>query len=137
MFDELEKYSNEKMIVKKKLEFLNQMHEKIIGLKKGEETLSSGGDSDGKNSIGIVYKIEEKNPINRYVKLFDEVFIKNNSEKISVSINGKVLPENKLKAYYNNVEKKEKLEVIIKEKEKGKCITDLSYMINNCKKDLK
>lgn len=131
LFDKLEKYSDEKMIVKKKLEYLNKLYEQIIELKKGEETLSSGGDSDGKISIGIVYKIEEKNPINRYVKLFDEVFIKNNSEKISVTINGKVLPENKLKAYYNNVEKKEKLEVNIKEK--GKSITDLSYMLNNCK----
>ncbi len=131
LFDKLEKHSDEKMIVKKKLEYLNKLYEQIIELKKGEETLSSGGDSDGKISIGIVYKIEEKNPINRYVKLFDEVFIKNNSEKISVTINGKVLPENKLKAYYNNVEKKEKLEVNIKEK--GKSITDLSYMLNNCK----
>ena len=93
--------------------------------------------SDGKHSIKIEYQIPV-NPINRNVKLFDKVFIKNNSDKISIKIKGKDLGKEELqkfveKGYYNNVNDDPKLEVEIKEKEKGECITDLSYMLNNCK----
>ena len=93
--------------------------------------------SDGKHSIKIEYQIPA-NPINRNVKLFDKVFIKNNSDKISIKIKGKDLGKEELqkfveKGYYNNVNDAPKLEVEIKEKEKGECITDLSYMLNNCK----
>jgi len=137
LFEKLEKYSvkDEKVEIKKKLDFLNEMYVKIIRLKKGEVNMSTEMKSDGTNSIKIEYQIKEKN---RYVKLFDKVFIKNNSDKISIKINKKDLGKEELKqfverGYYNNVNDDPKLEVEIKEKEKGECITDLSYMLNNCK----
>ena len=139
IFEKLEKHSvpDEQVEISKKLDFLNKMYVKIIGLKKGEVNMSTEIKSDGKHSIKIEYQIPA-NPINRNVKLFDKVFIKNNSDKISIKINKKDLGKEELqkfveKGYYNNVNDAPKLEVEIKEKEKGECITDLSYMLNNCK----
>ena len=139
IFEKLEKHSvpDEQVEISKKLDFLNKMYVKIIGLKKGEVNMSTEIKSDGKHSIKIEYQIPV-NPINRNVKLFDKVFIKNNSDKISIKIKGKDLGKEELqkfveKGYYNNVNDDPKLEVEIKEKEKGECITDLSYMLNNCK----
>ena len=153
IFKKLEKHSvpDEQMEIRKKLDFLNNMYEKISRLKNGEVNLNTKNNSKGKSSIEIDYVIQEKNknPINIYVKLFDKVFLKNNSDKISIIINDEVLEKTKYennkvkkmgefepfveKGYYNNNKKKaKKLKVIIKEEE-GKCITDLSYMLNNCK----
>ena len=153
IFKKLEKHSvpDEQMEIRKKLDFLNIMYEKISRLKNGEVNLNTKNNSKGKSSIEIDYVIQEKNknPINIYVKLFDKVFLKNNSDKISIIINDEVLEKTKYennkvkkmgefepfveKGYYNyNKKKAKKLKVIIKEEE-GKCITDLSYMLNNCK----
>jgi len=148
IFKELEKHSvpDEKMDIKTKLTFLSEKYEIISRLKKGEVNMNTEIKSDGKHSIKIEYQIPE-NPINRYVKLFDKVFIKNNSDKISITIDGNKLEKTIYekgkvkkkgefesfveKGYYFNKKKSPKFTVLLEEE--GKCITDLSYMLNNCK----
>ena len=52
--------------------------------------------------------------MNKYVKLFDPIFVKNNKDKFSITINGK--NEKELKEYYYNRSNEAKLDVILKEK---------------------
>ena len=80
------------------------------------------------NSMDITYKINN-NPIDRKVRLFDEVFVENNKDLLSVSVNGVAGP---LTVYYMNNNNKKELNVKLEEK-KGKKITNMSYMFNNCK----
>ena len=86
----------------------------------------------GKNQIiKINYKINEKNQENKYVKLFDEIFVKNNKDKFSsVKINNRKIKE--LKAYYRYLEDDKELALELEEDKKEK-IVDMSYMFNNCK----
>jgi len=86
---------------------------------------------DKNQIIKITYKINEKNQENKYVKLFDEIFVKNNKDKFSsVKINNRKIKE--LKAYYRYLESDKKLELELEEDKKEK-IVDMSYMFNNCK----
>ena len=128
IFKELKKQSNNSI---NKIQFLLDTYEKIEKAKKGFIPSSSSAESKGSNNMTITYEIKEKNPINKYVKLFDDAFIKNNSDRISVQVNGEQINKNNLRAYYLNKDSKEKL--IVKLQEKGKAITDMSYMFNNCK----
>ena len=64
------------------------------------------------------------------MKLFDPIFVKNNKDKFSITINGK--NEKELKDYYYNRSNEAKLDVILKEKG-DKPVTNMSYMLNNCK----
>ena len=86
---------------------------------------------DKKQIITIKYKINEKSQENQYVKLFDEIFFKNNKDKFSsVKINKRKI--NELKTYYRYLEDDEKLELELEEDPKKK-VVDMSYMFNNCK----
>ena len=64
------------------------------------------------NSMDITYKIDN-NPIDRKVRLFDEVFVENNKDLLSVSVNGVAGP---LTVYYMNNNNKKELNVKIEEK---------------------
>ena len=64
------------------------------------------------------------------MKLFDPIFVKNNKDKFSITINGK--NEKELKDYYYNRSNEAKLDVILKEKG-DEPVTNMSYMLNNCK----
>ena len=127
IFEELKDLSKKGSI--DKIVFLRETFKKIMDAK----NINKSSDSSAKdpNIMTITYEIKEKNPINRYVKLFDEAFIKNNFDRISIQVNGEQIKQNNLRAYYLNKDSKEKLTVILKEEKKA--ITDMSYMFNNCK----
>ena len=82
-----------------------------------------------KNSASIIYKIPEK-AINRNVKLFDSIFVKNNKDKCQLNVNGE---EMDLREYFKNKEDKTEIKVQLTEKPK-KTVTNMSYMFNNCQK---
>ena len=88
-------------------------------------------DKSIKYTAKIKYKIYEEKPIDRRVRLFDEIFVKNNKDILSLTVNGN--QQDELKVYYENTNDKIKdLEVILREKP-GRNIIDMSYMFNNCK----
>lgn len=129
--------------VRKLLESLCENIYKPIQQSK-EDTDSKGG-SDAKETnmkITITYKAKEGKLLDKKVKLFDPVFVENNKDKISMVVtkgkNDKGKPED-LKVYYDSTSYEEEdiiqnneMTVILTEKQ-SKRVTDLSYMLNNCK----
>ena len=81
------------------------------------------------NSVTITYKIPGKE-INRNVKLFDSIFVKNNKDKCKLTVNGK---EMDFCEYFKNLEDKTELTVQLTEKPQN-TVTNMSYMFNNCQK---
>ena len=78
-----------------------------------------------RNEINIIYYINKQYSS---IKLFDEIFIKNNKDKLFLLINNKVF--NLCEDYQINENiKEEKLTIKLIEKE---FLTDLSYMFQNC-----
>ncbi len=99
--------------------------------KKNSDKHSHSIDKSIKYKAKIKYKIYEEKPIDRRVRLFDEIFVKNNKDILSLTVNGN--QQDELKVYYENTDDKIKeLEVTLKEKP-GRNIIDMSYMFNNCK----
>ena len=111
-----------------KIKFLNKLYSRINNIKKKEE--KKGLDANTKNKIVIKYEIKNPNQNNRKVRILDEIFVKNNKDRLSVSINGNPSKEG-LKSYYINTKDKKELTVTLTEKEKA--VVDMSYMLNNCK----
>ena len=104
--------------------------------KKNKDEEEPVSDVSKEEKIIINYEITEPNSSINKIKIFDPIFVQNNKDKVSVIINQK--KQNNLKAYYQTIDKETKLEVIlIKGKIKGlknrPMITDMSYMLNNCK----
>ena len=83
-----------------------------------------------KNKIILNYKINETNSINKNIKLFDPIFVKNNKDKLFVEINKENQKE--LSVYFHNKNNLQNLNVVLIENTKNR-VTDLSYMLNNCK----
>ena len=118
-----------------KIKFLNSLYSKINEIKKKEDKKAPPANT--KNKIVIKYEIKNLNENNKKVRILDEIFVKNNKDRLSVSIDGKQFAEG-LKAYYNipkdpkDTQKDTKvLTVTLTEKEKA--VVDMSYMLNNCK----
>ena len=128
LFKDLEKFSNKNEGSTKKFAFLTKIYENIIKNKKEELGYTPRKIQDYK--ISLTYSIKNTNNINKYVKLFDPIFVKNNKDKFSITINGK--NEKELKDYYYNRSNEAKLVVILKEKG-DEPVTNMSYMLNNCK----
>ena len=128
LFNDLKKFSNKNEGSTKKFEFLTKIYENIN--KNKEEILKYELKKIKENKISLTYSIKNTNNINKYVKLFDPIFVKNNKDKFSITINGK--NEKELKEYYYNRNNEPKLDVILKEKG-DKPVTNMSYMLNNCK----
>ena len=128
LFKDLEKFSNKNGGSTKKFAFLTKIYENIIKNKKEELGYTPKKIKD--NKISLTYEIKNTNNINKYVKLFDPIFVKNNKDKFSITINGK--NEKELKDYYYNRSNEAKLDVILKEKG-DEPVTNMSYMLNNCK----
>ena len=128
LFKNLEKFSNKNEGSTKKFAFLTKIYENII--KNKEEKLEYTTKKIKDNKISLKYSTKNTNNINKYVKLFDPIFVKNNKDKFSITINGK--NEKELKDYYYNRSNEAKLVVILKEKG-DEPVTNMSYMLNNCK----
>ena len=128
LFNDLKKFSNENEGSTKKFAFLTKIYENIIKNKK--EKLLYTPSKIQENKITLTYSTKNTNNMNKYVKLFDPIFVKNNKDKFSITINGK--NEKELKEYYYNRSNEPKLDVILKEKG-DKPVTNMSYMLNNCK----
>ena len=128
LFKNLEKFSNKNEGSTKKFAFLTKIYENII--KNKEEKLGYAVKKIQDNKIYLTYSIKNTNNINKYVKLFDPIFVKNNKDKFSITINGK--NEKELKEYHYNGKNETRLDVILKEKG-DKPVTNMSYMLNNCK----
>ena len=126
LFKELENYSNENKPSSKRIEFLSKIYSQINDLKKPKD--KSAPPANPNNKIVLTYLIQDTKK--RNIRLFDEIFVKNNKDRLSVNINGEN-QKNGLTAYYDNTKDEAKLNVILQEK--GKSVTDMSYMLNNCK----
>ena len=111
-----------------KIKLLNDIYKKINLLKKKEDIKSPPANTN--NKIVIKYEIKNLNENNKKVRILDEIFVKNNKDRLSVSINGKPFTEG-LKTYYNIPKDTKELTVTLTEKEKA--VVDMSYMLNNCK----
>ena len=137
LFDKLKEFSDKEKDAKKKFDFLNEIYELINKNNKNnkeDKLIKNNIIANVNNEINIKYKIKEKNPINRYVRLFDEIFVKNNKDRFYVQINEK--EQNELNVYHFIENDNEEINVFLKEKNIDMPVTDLSYMFNNCK-DLK
>ena len=88
-------------------------------------------ENPGYNKIELNYRIDDVKSINKFIKLFDPVFVKNNKDKLSIEINGEKQKE--LSVYFENKKEEQEINVILTE-DKKYAITDMSYMFNNCKK---
>lgn len=130
IYSTLEKYIKNNMDPINRFNFLYKNYNQISGIKANKKNVDEQN-SDGNNEITINYDLKGQNKLNRYVKILDEIFVKNNSEKLSVLVNK--VKQKELKAYYHNINDDEKLEVVLKEQKDKKCVTDMSYMINNIK----
>ena len=108
--------------------FIINIYAPINNIKNKEDIKKDVGKLNFSNKAEILYKIHEKN-INKRIKLFDSVFVKNNKDNLSVEINGKQI---ELNEYYINDNNEEVLKVTLKELP-NKSLTDMSYMFNNCK----
>ena len=114
-----------------KFKYLRDLY-KIIIKKKGD-ILKIKRDQNVKNNniIQLKYKINDVKPINKYIKLFDPVFVKNNKDKLTVKINNDNQKQ-ELSVYFKNTNDLQEIDVTLTE-EKGYAVTDMSYMLNNCK----
>ena len=131
LLEELEQIDKEKNISTKFDSLINiyrniktDRTKKIIPPQKGLEKPNK------KQIITIKYKINEQSSENKYVKLFDEIFVKNNKDKLIAMVNKRKLKE--LKPYYRYSEEDKVLNVEMGEMPRNK-IVDMSYMFNNCK----
>ena len=82
--------------------------------------------SNVRNEITIIYKIEKKK---HKVKLFGELFVKNNFDKCYIIINNKIINLCEFYEYEENAISESKLDVILIEKEP---IINMSYMFYDC-----
>ena len=129
IFTKLESIKNEKDSFKNLMNFLFNIYAPIKNIKNKEDIKKDVGKLNFSNKAEIIYKMHEKNNINKRIKLFDSVFVQNNKDKLSVEING---IQSELNEYYINDNNEEVLKVTLKELP-NKSLTDMSYMFNNCK----
>ena len=117
-----------------KIDSLNRINEKIKKSKiKKEPNIPNYPltESNNKYSLDIKYKIYEENPIDKRIKLFDELFVHNNKDKLSMFIDNKL--QKNLEVYYRNDDDKKKIISVKLEEKTNQKVKDMSYMFNNCK----
>ena len=108
---------------------------KIINDKKDIKNIKRSKEESIKiNTINLKYKVDNVSSINKYIKLFDPVFVKNNKDKLSVQINNEKQKE--LSVYFENKKNLHEIDVVLTE-DKDNVVTDMSYMLNNCKNLIK
>ena len=129
IFKKFYSIKNEKDSFKNLMNFLFNIYAPIKNIKNKEDIKKDVGKLNFSNKAEIIYKMHEKNNINKRIKLFDSVFVQNNKDKLSVEING---IQSELNEYYINDNNEEVLKVTLKELP-NKSLTDMSYMFNNCK----
>ena len=107
---------------------INQAKQVVV--KKSNQKIESN-----KNVLSVNYDIPGKQ-IDRRVKLFDPIFVENNKDNISMEISclegdyKKIYTGPLISEYWNNRDVNQ-LQVVLQEKNNG--VTDMSYMLNNCK----
>ena len=107
--------------------FISNVYRPIINAKKDVKPQEEAPKVNSKNEMTITYKVKEKG-INKFVKLFDSVFVDNNKDRLTLTIDGK--EQKQLIEYFNNAANKDEINVKIVEK---KPVTNMSFMFNNCK----
>jgi len=130
LFARMEYIKNEKDLKLKLTHFLFNIYTPINNIMQRKEKINVTGRIKTKNKAVMTYRIDKLNPIDRRVKLFDSVFVKNNKDKLSVEVNGN--KEKELKEYYYNYSNNNELKVKLIEIGNN-AVTDMSYMFNNCK----
>ena len=130
LFRRIEFINNENDLKLKLTHFLINIYTPINNIKEKKEKINSTAKIKTKNEAFMVYRIAEKNQIDKRVKLFDRVFVKNNKDKLSLVVNGN--QEKELKEYYYNCFNYNELKVKLIERGNN-AVTDMSYMFNNCK----
>ena len=130
LFARMEYINNEKDLKLKLTHFLFNIYTPINNIMQRKEKINATGRIKTKNKAIMTYRIDKLNPIDRRVKLFDSVFVKNNKDKLSVEVNGN--KEKELKEYYYNYSNNNELKVKLIEIGNNS-VTDMSYMFNNCK----
>ena len=146
IFQDLKEFKDDKKDLENKLNNLIKIIEKMKRInKKEEKPIIFQQKSNSSNQLTIKYKIKERNPINRDVKIFDSAFVENNKNKCEIEIQykernqHKISDNKKLREYFRNYSNSEELTIILREKYMGndstenQLITDMSYMFNNCK----
>ena len=124
LFSKLESKLKEE--TKEKINFFRDLYTKITKIKK-EKDKGQEYKPIPDNKIEIQYDIKDTKK--RKVKIFDEIFVKNNKDRLEVTINN--VKQKELETYYYNSKEEKILKVILTEKEKA--VKDLSYMVNNIK----
>ena len=146
IFQDLKEFNDDKKGLENKLNILIKIIENMKRInKKEEKPIIFQQNSNSTNQLTIKYKIKERNPINRDVKIFDSAFVENNKNKCEIEIQykernqHKISDNKKLREYFRNYSNSEELTIILREKYMGndstenQLITDMSYMFNNCK----
>ena len=145
IFQDLEVISDDKKDLKIKLDSLKKVFDKMknIYVKEEKETPIQQN-NENKNQLTIKYQIKDPNIINRKVKIFDSVFVEKNKNKCEIEIKykekikendkerieEKISDDKKLREYFDNKTDSEVLTIVLTE---NQVITDMSYMLNNCK----
>ena len=125
IFNDCQKFNDEQQF--QNLDYLNKIYNSVNNAKIKVKPKEEIPKFRTMNEMTIKYK-NNKSGINKYIKLFDSVFIKNNRDKLQLLIDNK--EQKKLLEFYYNYTDKEEITIKLKEKQP---ITNMSYMFNNCK----
>ena len=147
IFHDIKQFKDEKKD-EKKLKDLIEILKKVQTIYINKEVkIQPQQNINSTNQLTIHYKIEEPNPINRNVKIFDSVFVEKNKNKCEIEIsyidkttNQKMTSNDKqLREYFKNNSDSKVLDIILREKYVGndntenQLITDMGFIFNNCK----
>ena len=139
IFQKLEELDKKPDLNKKFNSLFNDIYEPIntAKQKKDEKKKPEKINQIPNNTMIITYNIAVPK-LERRVKLFDQVFVENNKDKLSLEIEGvrkgKTKKEKKeLVVYYNNDLDYQNFKVTLSQIGNKPFITDMSYMFNNCK----
>ena len=119
-----------------KFDYLRNIYKGIINIINNKKDIKNikRNKEENINIINLNYKVDDVKSVNKYIKLFDPVFVKNNKDKFSVKINNE--DQKELSVYFENKKNAQEINVILTEN-KENAVTDMSYMLNNCKNLIK
>ena len=138
IFQKLENLDKTDTLDKKFRSLLNDIYKPINDAKqKKEEKRQPNITKIPNNTMTITYNIGQTK-LERRVKLFDQVFVENNKDKLSLEIEGTnkgktKIEKKELVVYYNNDLDYLNFKVKLSQIGNKPLITDMSYMFNNCK----